>query len=307
MPSAQNSQRWPRGLMSWSGSGSKGVNPGVQILGECPDVLELPIEELVGPRLAHLENDVAAVAADVPDHFAGPPRRRRAAPADLAGVGAAAVESCSLQRGSVQLAVALVHGAHPPAPTGFAIPPFLRPNLYPVPPGRMFARRARPRNFWHVLVVICLTVVAAAAIAASATAAGPALSAQSRGSWYWSADIADAVFQPGSKLDAQTIIDGADCRGVGSSISSVRVDVDLYHRFRCTVHATSLRQKAQLDAAVTKAKAAVLAARGTPQHDELLNNLKELESKRAQYTAHGDSVTTAVTMTVTGRRSYSLS
>lgn len=155
--------------------------------------------------------------------------------------------------------------------------------------------------------MIRAAVVALASLLVAGSASGSApLAVKSGATWYWSAGTANAAFPPFTRLDDGTIIYKASCRGIGSSIASDVVNVDLYHHFRCTLYGATHKRKAQFDRAVDLARAKSVAAKGTPEHDVLYAALGEAEAKRAQYDAHGDSFVTPVTIVVTARRKFAV-
>jgi hypothetical protein len=150
-----------------------------------------------------------------------------------------------------------------------------------------------------------VAIVLAVAVTSSASAGAPSYLSVNRGSqWYWSVDLANAAFPTFKKLADGFVVSASACRGLGAPIPSEEVDVDLYHRFRCSLTGSTFGDLDRLSAQVAALKAEVVAARGTPQHDALLDRLKEAEMKRAQYEAHGSAATRAVALVVVGRRSF---
>ena len=102
-----------------------------------------------------------------------------------------------------------------------------------------------------------------------------------------------------------TVVLGITCRGLAPSIASPSVNIDLFHRFRCLLNGTKFTRLAAFKSAVAKARANVLAAQD-PKPPELLNALEQAYANLGHYTQVGDRFTRHVTLTVTGRRSDSV-
>ncbi len=164
----------------------------------------------------------------------------------------------------------------PPRSSYRTQPPHTAPRRYPKVNSQTSGRTAL------VAAIIALTLC-------STAAADGGYSIKSGGQWYWSTDVADSAFPPGH-VDAHTTLYSAKCKGIGASIASPDVNVDLYHRFRCLLSGARFNRLAAFNAAVTTAKdrATKLAA----------------EAKRAQYIAHGDPFTEPALIVVTSRREY---
>lgn len=114
-PSAKSSQSWPLGWRSWS----KSVNTGMKVIGKRSDLCHLALEQLVNRRWpTHLENHMAALRADRPDHIRRPPRRRRPAAPNRARDRTPTVEAELLQPWRVEVELRLLH-LEPPAPLVF--------------------------------------------------------------------------------------------------------------------------------------------------------------------------------------------
>ena len=102
-----------------------------------------------------------------------------------------------------------------------------------------------------------------------------------------------------------TVVLGMTCRGLAPSIASPDVSIDLFHRFSCRLTGTRFTRLATYKAAVAKARADVIAA-PDPKPPELLQALEQAYANLGHYTQVGDRFTRHVTLTVTGRRSVSV-
>lgn len=150
------------------------------------------------------------------------------------------------------------------------------------------------KPFFAVTVLAALmAVLALSASAVAATGSDTGIAVKAGGIWYWSQAVADAAFPEGYALTDTMTIDHSHCHGIGASIASSQVDVDLFHRFRCVMTVSTFYRRAKFDAAVSNA--ANVAAK------------REAEAKRAQYNAHGDVGGATITFTVTGRHDLNIS
>ena len=142
------------------------------------------------------------------------------------------------------------------------------------------------------------------------------MAVKSHGQWYWSRDLADGLYPatspdtidqtnyqqiPPPDFKDGTVVSTWRCRGVGKSIASVRIDVDLFHRFACAMHGAKFKRLGQFTAAINNLKAQVKAT-PAPVPQAMLDKLAAAYRARAAYQAHGDPVARTIPVFVTGRR-----
>jgi hypothetical protein len=102
-----------------------------------------------------------------------------------------------------------------------------------------------------------------------------------------------------------TVVHSWHCRGAGASIASARIDVDLYHRFACTMRGAKYGRVGQFTEAIEDVRAQIRAT-PAPVPQALLNKLVRAYYALSTYRTHGDSVTRTIPVFVTGRRAVAL-
>jgi len=105
--------------------------------------------------------------------------------------------------------------------------------------------------------------------------------------------------EPSPAFHDGTVVSSSACHGIGTSIPSSRIDVDLYHRFRCTVTGATYKRTEQLKAAIASAEATLRAA-PQPKPQSLVNALASAYERLGAY--RGEPVSRTLTLVVMGRK-----
>jgi hypothetical protein len=101
------------------------------------------------------------------------------------------------------------------------------------------------------------------------------------------------------------VVHSMTCRGIGTSIPSDEIDVDLYHRFRCIIKGATYKRQAKFQAG-TDVLADRVKASPKPVPQTLLDKLVAAYRALDVYQNSGDPTTRTVTLVVTGRRDVTI-